>query len=250
MSLQLVAASSQYLINSAPPVTATPWTAAYWLKTPTGTVDQVPWNLINTGADDNYWSMYKNNAGTLFFQCQGGATYTEVGSTTALISNAWTYIVYRAISATNRRGSLLHANGVIDNVQNTTSVTPSGINALGIGQYVGLAPGAPLDGSIAEFALWNADVQADGGQLLDSTLRQMAYGGPFSLTHMLGKIVDYQSFKTGLTSDRARAGEVFNGAGFNRQVWTAVNAPALGPHVQLPATYMKPPGLVPRALVL
>lgn len=239
MAAFFTAASSTRLLNSTAPVTTVPWTVSFWFNLPAGT-DRVMWHLTDTAGTQEFWVIYRNGSNTLNFDVStAGGGQVGTATATAITNNAWTFVVLRGVSATNRRTAVLHPTGVIDHAQDTTSATPAGIDAVGLGEAVYSVPDSPMDGYIAEYAMWNADVQGDGAQLQNSTLRQMAYGGPFSMTHMAANLVEYRSFRSALISSNDRANEIYVGAGKLRQVWTNVNGVKLGKHVPLPAGYVK-----------
>ena len=108
MAVQLVAASSQYLSNAAPPITAAPFTVGL-LTMPTLIGDsQIRdiWALTDTGTANNRFAILKGSADIWSFACQaGGSTATATAGTTTV--NQVAFVVARAISATNRRIDVL-----------------------------------------------------------------------------------------------------------------------------------------------
>lgn len=241
MSAFFAAASTQYLKNVAAPVTAPPWTVSFWSNTPSAGSEKCLWSLEDTAGASDGWALYKRATSNLIiFGCYSSTAYEEAACATAVISNAWTFVVVRGISATNRRVSVLHATGVVDSAQNTNSVTPAGIDAVALGAEVQSSVGLPMDGFLAEYAMWNVDVQGDGAALQNSTLRQMAYGGPFSLPQLAQNLVNYKSLKSTLITTNSKPNEDYTGTGKLQQVWTNANGVTLGQHVPLPGTYGAP----------
>lgn len=238
MSAVFVSASSQYLLNSITPITAAPFTASFWFKMPTSGSYTIPWGITDTGASGNDWYVAKETGNTISFNGDQGASFFTATCATAIITNAWTFCAVREITSSNHRISILHATGLIEHAADTTAITPASIDSESIGALVGAA-GTYIDGSVAERSLWNADVQGDGAQLQNSTLRRMAYGGPFALPHMIKNLVEYRSLRSSLVSASDRPNEIYVGAGKPPQVWTNVNAAKLGPHVPLPLGYVK-----------
>jgi hypothetical protein len=99
----------------------------------------------------------------------------------------------------------------------------------------------PFDGNVAEFWYTNTDIQPDGAQLDGNLLRQLAYGGPFSVPHIAGDILEYRSFRKVIESDQDEAvGDEVYWGGAGRQVWTNTNGVTRGPHPPLPGWYRKP----------
>ena len=97
------------------------------------------------------------------------------------------------------------------------------------------------DCRVGELWYTNTDIQPDGAQLDDNLLRQLAYGGPFSVPCCAKDIIEYRSFRKVIESnqDEAVGDEVYWG-GAGRQVWTNTNGVTRGPHPPLPGWYRKP----------
>jgi len=103
------------------------------------------------------------------------------------------------------------------------------------------APTFFLNGLIAEYWLTNTDIQPDGAQLDDNLLRQLAYGGPFSVPHIAKDLIEYRSFRKVIESDQDEApGDEVYWGGAGRQVWTNTNGVRRGPHPPLPGYYKRP----------
>lgn len=240
MAVTFVAASSQYLNNAATPVTAVPFSVGFWFKIPTGGSDPTLWSLSDTAGDVNQFYIFLNASNQIVIGAFA-TTPAETATATAITSDAWAYVVARFISATNRRISVRHANGVIDNAQNTTSKTPAGIDAVTLGASGSLTKGYYIDGSIAEYWMANVDIHRGGGALPATYLHQLAFNGPFSVPFIERNLVDYRSFRQSLTSDQDNAYDYhLGGQRPVRQVWTNVNGATLGPHVPLPGYYERP----------
>lgn len=240
MSANFIAASSQYLANSSPPVTAYPWSAGmwFWHRAVSGSNgDNLIW-LANIGSTTNYWSLQTVfSTGGLIFETNDGGGDADA-TTINVAAGSWYYAVIRAIAAANRRIAVLLPAGSTSHGQSTTSRTPTGINSLQLGRFQDSGGnGNYHDGLMAEFWLANADIQADGAQLQDSTLRQLAFNGPFSVPSMAGSIIDYHSFYSSIDTDKP--GEVYYG-GKGKQSWVNNAAVKIGPHPPLLPTYRRP----------
>lgn len=89
---------------------------------------------------------------------------------------------------------------------------------------------------IAEFWCTNTDIQADGGQLDNTFLSQLAFGGPFSVPHVASAVVEYRSFRVHPSlNDPYETYSDYGG-----QTWTNNGAATTGPHPPLPYWYVKP----------
>lgn len=239
MSTKFVGGSSQ-CISAPAPVTDYPFTVGLWYFNTATTGGQYAWSLHDGGINcwfslatsfSTSWEFSATNTGF------GGEVTATAGTNAA---NKWFFIIVRAISPTNRRieiyasgtGARLHA-------QETTSIVMSGITTQSLGCFLGGSAGAQnfMTGNIAEFWMTNADIQVDGAQLLDSTLLQLALGGPFSIPHIGASVVDYRSLRKHPTLDEV--GETYFG-GFGRQTWSVTGAPTTTVHPPLSVQYRKP----------
>lgn len=237
MAVSFVSASSQYINNAAAPVTAIPFSVGFWFKMPTGGSDPTLWSLSDTAGDVNQFYIFLNASNQIVIGALA-TTPAETATTTAITSDAWAYVVARFISATNRRISVRHASGVIDNAQNTTSKTPASIDAVTLGASGSLTKSNYIDGSIAEYWMANVDIHRGGGALPATYLHQLAFNGPFSVPFIERNLVDYRSFRQSITSDQDHGDDYFPPANRPvRQVWTNVNSATLGPHPPLPGSY-------------
>lgn len=247
MSAQFLATSSQILRNSSPPVVNVPFTIGMWVR-PT-LVDSNFHNihgLYNSGTA-MVANLYIDNVNNFIYEFNDGAGAAGPLTVAAAVANTGYFFLIRAITTTNRRVSVLSDKGVVTNVQSTTSVTLPAINRETFGAYDG--SGGPTDwftGQVAEFWKTNTDIQADGAQLQDATLRQLAYGGPFSVPHIGASIIEYRSFRKTPTYDELP--EVYYGAK-GIQTWANTNTVTTGEHTPLPYWFVRP-GQNKRILVI
>ena len=97
----------------------------------------------------------------------------------------------------------------------------------------------PWDGLIGEWWLTDADAAVnDAAATPDAMVRQLAYGGPFSVPYLVPRIVEYRSLRAHPTVDDPT--ETYNRGA--RATWSAVNGPTIGPHCPLPYWYRNSPG--------
>jgi hypothetical protein len=239
MSAVFVAASSQYLTNAASVITATPFSCGAWCYLASATLATYI-SIGDTGSSNHFWAMQINSTAAFQFYCIAGGS-ARIATAGTPTTGAWHYLVARAVSPTNRWISALRADGVIAHGQNTTERIPTGVDAVLCGAQAQLTPTNQVDGYMAEFWLTNTDIQPDGAQLNDDLLRQLAYGGPFSIPHIAKDLIEYRSFRKVIESDQdcCPGDEVYWG-GAGRQVWTNTNGVTRGPHPPLPGWYRKP----------
>jgi len=239
MAAFFASASSQKLLNSVAPVTGPPFSVGFWAyPTTTGTTRYL-WSLSDTAGTINYYTIAQSASNDWnVLQTDDASPTGGTAGVSAVTANQWVYIVARYISGTNRRmavklhtGEIVHAAGAIND-------NPTGIDVMAFGCLNHSAPTGFFDGGIAEFWMTNSDIQADGAQLLDSTVRQLAYGGPFSVPHIAKNIIEYRSFRKYPSSEGDDPSEVFHGVA--RQTWTNTNGVTIGPHPPLPYWYVKP----------
>jgi hypothetical protein len=176
--------TDDFLTNTSPGLISTgyPLSCGCWFN-PDAT-NSVIWGYTDTGAAEPgsrfFGGMSGSNQVTLSVR-NTGAPQDGLPTTGTVTLGAWHYAVWRFISATNRRLSVLFPNGVIEHVQDTTNVGATSLDALFIGGYK--HNGATLlniyNGKIGrDFWIVDSDIQAGGAQLSDATLLKLAYGGP------------------------------------------------------------------------
>lgn len=235
--------TSQYLENPTTPIAAYPFTIACWCYVAAlGTSSRV-WQIADTATANERWAVSPQDGGATpwRFASRAGGVNVNADTATAVVTGAWSFLVARGISATNRRLAVLNPNGSVSHAQNTTSSTPSGLDIMtvGAGRDSAAATGF-LNGTVAELTIWNVDIQSDGGQMNEDMLRQLAYGGPFSLTHVSHAIREYRSlFQLGPSAGEV-GGEVYTGAGLGTQNWSNVGTTLGGIHPPLPYWYRRP----------
>jgi hypothetical protein len=234
MAALFVAASTQALSNTVPPITAPPWSFGAWVKPrSTGAGSSVIFEFSGT-TDDR--PVYRSGA---TWGCYGGNSASLFGTVTA---NVWHYIVHRHISTTNTRTAVLPITGTSQHGAVADGASMTYLRAtLGAGQ-AGASPGTfatPWDGDIAEAWLTKTDVQPDGLQLGEGLLQQFAFHGPLSVPHVAGNLIFYQAFLSSLASDTSRRDEVFLNA---PQTWTNVNGVTLSPHAPVCGDYVRASG--------
>src|SRR6185369_10880148 len=158
MARRFVAASSQYLTNSSPPITAVPCTFACWCRPTTTGTTQWPMSLANSGGG-NFIALGLEAAGTVRayrFDGSTGATSSAGTYTT----NAWNHIG-AVFSSTTAETAYLNGTGTSGS---HAAVVPTGIDTMRIAQLFSQY----LDGDMAEAAIWNVALTAAEFTLLSS----------------------------------------------------------------------------------
>jgi hypothetical protein len=233
--MALSTSGTQALKNTAPAVTDYPITVGCWVRpAAAGNVFRSIWQLSKAADPSDRFAMYQwtGSVWNTLVSVGNSDTSCTGGTVTA---TSWHYIVSRFISATNRRIDVLNANGSTAHAQNTTSAAPASQAEINIAADTNVFD--QFSGLIADLWYANADVQVDGAALSDATLRQLAYGGPFSLPSLVANIQEYRSFRKHPFLNEA--GEVYFGAR-GVQNWTPTATPTIGFHPPLPYWYRRP----------
>ena len=235
-----------YLTNASPPTLTPPFTVMMWAMQPTLVASNMAlWSYSDfskTIAAGN-WFRVRATSTTGVIGASTSTAGADVNAATALgpVAGEWFFIVARFISSTNRKTAALYRTGASHGTSTTSSApaitTPR--MTFGTTQCSDGVTGS-WTGHIGEFSLVNADVQPGGAQLDDNLLRQLAYGGPYSVPSIADKILIYRGFRSAVTSDQDRLDEHDVGGGLGRQTWAPTGAPRLSEHPSLPYSYELP----------
>jgi hypothetical protein len=238
--------TSSVLSTSTPPVTAYPFSVGMWVY-PTA-ASQIAFGLSNSAAANSYFRLRVSVTNFMTISTSDATNSDNIATATAMTFSTWSYIVARFISATNRRLSIMHSTGLIEHVQATLSLTPTSINVLTLGA-LNISTGLTgfLAGRIGEFWYTDKDIQADGGQLNNDFLRQLAFNGPYALPHVDMTIAEYHALRSALP-DQPKGDEIDYEGRFGVRTWTNT-ATTVSAHPSLYPNYQKPI-LSPRPLVM
>lgn len=243
MAALFTAASTQYLINSAPTVLDYPFTVGMWANlAAAGTVNRTLFALSDTGTTNNYLLVRMNTLEQFQTVAAAGGTENASGSSFNAVAGTWNFLLARFISSTNRRFIALNNAGVVASGNTSTARAPIGMDTITLGATstsAGISD--PWDGLIGEYWLANSDVYSDSAAVVDANLlRQLAYAGPFSMPQITSNLVEYHSFRKGVTSDAFNNEEDFlSGIGAG-EVLANTNGVSIGHHPPLPYWYEKP----------
>lgn len=239
MGAFFTAASSQYLSNAAAPIVSTlyPFSLGLWVNVNSIGAEHVFWN-VNSGGANNSATMSCTAANTWLLEA---TIVSDVDITTGTVAaGKWFYVVGRYISATNRRISVLDPSGSASHAQSTTSTVLTTLVRMNIGAFQNTGAASTFfDGYLAEFWYANADIQPDGAQLQDATLRQLAYYGPFSIPSIGQNLLEYRSFYSSQGSETNKPEEVYSG-GRDAQAWVNNAGVKIGLHPPLCSGYVRP----------
>lgn len=239
MAVFFTAASSQSLVNSTPAVLDYPITVGCWFNQTNAAGTQTLWSLCDTGVTNHYLVLSMTTS--ILAGAAAGGTQNNAATAALPGTGRWHFVIARFVSSTNRHLCAIFSNGVFSHGSTVTARAPAGLDAMGIGSLNHSTPTNFFSGLIGEIWYTNTDIQADGVQLNDATLYQLAFGGPFSLPHIAKDIIEYRSLRKAPVSDADEIGEVFHGRG--QQIWTNTNGVTIGHHPPLPYWYKKPPNL-------
>ena len=151
--------STQCLRNSSTPVTGVPLTLAAWFNTDDLGVNQCLLSVADSGSGNNYFTILIEGLVDDYLDAsqRSASTTGHCRTTAAPSADAWHHgcAVFAAIDDTR---SYLDGGGKgTDN----TSITPTGLDRVGIGVHADSTPLGYMPGAIAEAAIWNAALTDD-----------------------------------------------------------------------------------------
>lgn len=242
MGLQFNAASNQHLeLAASPPlITVVPLTIGMWVyPTTTGTRRDF-FGLSNDGNTSEYMGIHQAAANTWAIYA-GTSAASTIATGGAVTANQWAFLIARFVASDNRKLDVLESGGAVTAVTSVVSRVTTGINKMTIGSTETSAGFVnPFTGILAEFWYTNTDIQADGGALDAAMLRQLAYGGPFSVPHVAANVVEYRSFLASGPSNADDPEEIYFGKSRSTGLANSASPPTCGPHPPLPHWYRKP----------
>jgi hypothetical protein len=225
--------STGYLLNSSSPITALPFTVAFWVYWDGATGDHTAWMLGSSTNSSDSFRIVKDSTDswTLWF----GANSIGLA---AAVANAWTFLLVRAISTSNRRFSVLQPDGSISHSQSTTNITVT-MQRMVLGRVMDDTTPQYWSGGIAEFWCTNNDVVGTNLTTNNDFLRQLAFRGPFSIRSVAANIVEYRSLRSHLGSESDVLGDLWWGRS-GRQTWTLNGTVTQGQHPPAANNYVIP----------
>lgn len=168
MSLLFTIADTHRLQSAAgdTPVTAAPLTMACHYRI-TASHNGTLMSIVDASVGDHLFAL-RNDTDPSAILAQARAGDSAIATTTNTVANGvWAHAAAIFYSATLRR-SFLNADDA-NNGENTDSVTPAGIDSIGVGALVDVSPGFYFGGDIEDPAVWNV-------ALLPGELQELRFG--------------------------------------------------------------------------
>lgn len=155
------ATAGNYLSNGAAVVTAAPLTMAAWFNPVNVTEDHILISCSRSSASDNWFFLAAN--GVTAGDPVGASTITGgteaiATSSTSFAANTWQHAC-GVFTAANSRTAYLNGGGAGNN---TTSLTPTGIDRTYVGRLTGFDGSlyGSMNAAVAEAAVWNVALAA------------------------------------------------------------------------------------------
>lgn len=150
--------SSQYMLTSTTPVTAVPLTIACWANLPNVTTRYALMSVSDSGGDNNYFRLEAAGdvAGDPIRVSTVNTSTVTAATSTSFTASTWFHAcgVFAGVAS---RAVYLNGGGV---GTNSSSLTPTSIDRIGIGVLAKSTLANHISGSIAECAIWNIDLTA------------------------------------------------------------------------------------------
>lgn len=196
MSIKLVSASSQYVINSDTStyfgVSGHPCTMGCWFKPASATAGDIL-SFGQTIATNFCLSIGMSALPRPILNGRDGANNTITIATT-MTTGLWHFAIGRFITTSNRRFHVLYPDGTVRSANDTvTLTTPTNLGALSIGCRLTSAASLFFDGSVAEAWWMNTDIFDPAAVVPTWLMFQLAYGGPFSNPDLAPHVCEYFS---------------------------------------------------------
>ena len=143
-------ASSEYLYNNTGVLTVAPITISCWFRFDVD-IERSLFTLCNGGNDTDYFQLAADADQKVYVVATdvGGYEFTYTINTFSV--GDWSHAL-GVFAASNDRRVYLNGTG---KGTGTNSITPSGINRIGVGFLYRQTPTSYMSGDIAEVALWN-----------------------------------------------------------------------------------------------
>lgn len=155
MARTCVNANSEYFITTSTPVSAAPLTMAGWFySTDDSNNFLTMMSIADASSSVDYFALYTMGGvggDPIRFTSRDSGGAVSANTSTGFTINTWHHAAAREVSSTSRN---VRIDGGSEGT-NTTDTTPAALDRLGFGSGVDVTPGDFLDGSLAEWGLWN-----------------------------------------------------------------------------------------------
>jgi hypothetical protein len=234
--------NSNYFRQTAPAVVAPPFTVGMWIK-PNAATNECSWALGGTGASVSY-RIFTSGGGVNISNHDGTTGTNAQIASPAVVTGAWMYVVARVMSTTNRKISAVTSVAGVQHASSVTSATAPTCTQMSIGTWYTNASANQFSGHIAEFFFADVDVQGDGAQLTDELVMQLAFRGPWSVSHLVPRILEYISFRSVVAPTggiiMAPASDFYQKGATSRPWTNTVAATLISDHPPLYDDYVRP----------
>jgi len=240
VAASFASASSQSLSTTVPelPSTGYPFAVGMWVAPSTLSVEKTLFSFADTGSANNYLEIRQTSGNNFAIAAAAGGAENTATAGINGGANRWNFVLARFDSATLRRIDVLSPTGQTPSGNTTTSTAPTSLDTLALGARIASSTSQYFDGLIGEFWYTNTNIQPSGGATQTPILRQLGWGGPFSVPRVGQNVVQYWSFREHPTAPKGE--ESLIGAGKPWQRWTNAGGVTAGPHPPLPFWYEKP----------
>lgn len=159
MARAFASASTQYLINANAVLTDEPITMAAWARAAQTNAANIIMSINRASGGQDRWSIFFNSTAKVNATAAdaGGGSGSTIDSTGSYSANTWHHVAGTFLNDTGRSVWL---DGT-ETVGPGTSRTVASVDQTTIGvQFVSGATSAPLNGEVAEAAIWNVVLTA------------------------------------------------------------------------------------------
>lgn len=227
-------ANPSNLRNLSPLVTGYPFTVGIWFNTPNSTSMGL-FGLCTSVSPVNGFVLADDSTQKINLRVYNGGVATQIASSSIFTDGRWVFVLGVFGAADSRVLAVLLDHGLTSIVTTSVSASPGATPdsiTIGAAAVLSGSPVSSYNGHLAEFWMANIAVENVNTHLV----RQLAYGGPFSVPHVAQSIVEYRALRKSFGSDTDEPGEVWRPG---ERVWTN-NAAVIGEHPPLPHWYERP----------
>ena len=159
---RFASAGRDYLIASAPCITAYPFTVACWFRAATQHAGSL-WTVADTESNTEEWSLQVQLGGGVRCSTRAG-TAVEANATTSTTYSVgvWHHALFLGRSSTDRRVYLNNGG----EATNSTDKSPTGLSVTAVGRTNRITPAFYFNGRLAQLAVWAIDLPPEDRRAL------------------------------------------------------------------------------------